>query len=520
MRSLPIDLTASIGEPAWRDHLEWPLSLSQVQTIATHPLDAYGRLLAFHHNELRDTLLLSGPAILLFARSILEAAATIEALRSSGREFAYENDVYSVLLAPAGAPQTRPFASRHHVASVPQHVHARRLARTLHLARKQPARLARALLAPDILAISHNSLLISQAANSRAAISFDHAPRILADARSRGGKPGRGADIAAALASPVSEALMAIPEPTLAHRGRVYELIHAFATNALTQAAEDLAVLSSPGAIPGDMPIWSATGGNYSSRAIGLAARAAGRRVRRHDHVGAGSLIEDKRAGDFTEQAVSSEFVVNTAKLLRFTGLGQRTPGVAAAKIIGGHGDRGFRLSNHPPPQPSASKRVLYATSVLRGQRQYHSALPPELVYLDWQLRVVEALTTRGYEVIFQPHPESRFPPKHDPFEGLRQTSGYNFEKLTGNADVLLFDYALTTTFWKGLVSAHPVVFLDMGNVRFLPEVESALRERAMVLDITMDARNRPVLDTEALISAIETPAPRATENLFLECLG
>jgi hypothetical protein len=241
--------------------------------------------------------------------------------------------------------------------------------------------------------------------------------------------------------------------------------------------------------------------------------------VRRFEHVGTGCLVADGLGFDLTERAVSTEVAVPTADLARFAENIHSTELVPLGRLVAGDGDPEFAFPVKTRPR-NARLRVVYATTLLRGPMQYHDGLLPDTIYLDWQMRVAEALSGMAIEATVKPHPESRYPNGRNPLSSVARVSSVAFEKLIPETDVFVFDFGQTTTFWKGLATAQPVVYLDLGLTNLQPEVRSALEMRAAVIRVTYDERNRPILDRKALAEAIAAAKPAGPHNPFRRWLG
>jgi hypothetical protein len=241
--------------------------------------------------------------------------------------------------------------------------------------------------------------------------------------------------------------------------------------------------------------------------------------VRRFEHVGTGCLVADGLGFDMTERAVSTEVVVPTAQLAGFAEKIRSRDLEPLGALLSGAGDPDFVFPSTAGPR-GTPLRVVYATTLLRGALQYHDALLPDAVYLDWQMRVGEALSVMPFNAIVKPHPETRYPGNRNPLPDVAKVSSEPFERLIADCDVFVFDFGQTTVFWKGLATAKPVVYLDLGLTSFQPEVRAELERRATIVPVAYDERNRPVLNAALLESAITQARPADFSNPFRQWLG
>jgi hypothetical protein len=68
---------------------------------------------------------------------------------------------------------------------------------------------------------------------------------------------------------------------------------------------------------------------------------------------------------------------------------------------------------------------------------------------------------------------------------------------------VFVFDSPSTTTLWQAACTDARIVFLDIGNGELTADVAKLFRQRARVIDVAYDERNRPVLPFEQLRDAV-----------------
>ncbi len=102
--------------------------------------------------------------------------------------------------------------------------------------------------------------------------------------------------------------------------------------------------------------------------------------------------------------------------------------------------------------RPNGRRRVIYASGKLRGLRQTVPAQLPDLVYLDWQMRLVERLNELPIELICKPHPEGITAGEAHPLTNIGDVRSGRFEDLIPEADVFVLDVPHSTTFfWSAL---------------------------------------------------------------------
>lgn len=486
-------MTAALAADRTKPSAETATSLAEIRRTARAPLLGLARLIAEAEGNPRDALLLAGPTVAAVARGLLDRALT-----------------------SPGSPDDslHPSAGSFSI-STPDKALLRRVVRTASL--NSPWRWPAAMLVPQALAISHNSLLSATARERPHAVGFVHAESLIAEARAAPGAPTDRRPVRdAALA--LCEALTADSPLAKGSREKVLAVLTPLAETALDAAAQDLASVSRH--LPRAGSLWSATGGKYAARAVGMAAMRAGREVVRFDHVGTGALVADRLGLDLTERAVSTEVIVATEGLAAAAEENPSGLALPLAKLSAVGGDPEFRLPLEARPRRTRPK-VIYATTLLRGLRQYHDGLLTDAVYLRWQIEVARALSCLPIDLVIKPHPATVYPDGINPLDSVAAVAKEPFEALMPEADLYVFDYGQTTTFWKGLATAQPVVYLDLGMTDFLPQVRAALARRATIVPVPYDDRSgMPMLPADALPAAIESAPTAEGGNFFRRLLG
>jgi hypothetical protein len=156
-------------------------------------------------------------------------------------------------------------------------------------------------------------------------------------------------------------------------------------------------------------------------------------------------------------------------------------------------------------------KRVLYVPTAYHGERGKLRAVLQDIVYLDWQARLLGFLASRGLEVHVKPHPEgaSKAP------SGFAESFGFithegRFEDIDLEPDAYLIDYIASSTTAPILKSHKPVIFVDQRSPALLPEARELLRKRCWYIDTWDDAKNRLQIDWDNLDQALQ-----AREHVF-----
>jgi hypothetical protein len=113
----------------------------------------------------------------------------------------------------------------------------------------------------------------------------------------------------------------------------------------------------------------------------------------------------------------------------------------------------------------------------------------------------------------------SPIPPHFACIQGVSVADG-RFEDVLAQADVLLFDWLLSTTFGHTLKSDKPIVFVDFGLADLQPKAKAMLAQRCAVVDGGFDEQNRAVVDWAELHAAIDRAPTLQDDSFVREYLG
>jgi hypothetical protein len=499
-RFVPYDWESVSTAAEWRNAVAHPMLPAEIHALLERQLaDVLGAIAALPDRAVRDAALLCAHDIMGTARAVLVAAVSTEKSRRSSMTLISGNPVVQYLLSASdsGGPPPLPDMRR----GRPEHPS---LAGLRAIARALSWKASAFMRRPDAIAVTHNSLL-ADAARHEANVRFCHA-----------GVYFQG--LAAVEFSPDPDMVLALTRAMTAQladgsregaAARCY--LQPMVRRELGRAQATRAQLGKIAVLPS--VLWSATGGQYWSRALGLEVMRRGGQAVRFDHGGTTGLVVAPGARMLTELSVSTRFSAATpAAADAVRGALANGPGrelAADIRITGQRGDPHFASASALKPRAHGGRlRVLYAPSILFGFRFVFPPALPDLIYLDWQFRLVEALKRLPVDLICRPHPEGIFSGRLHPLQALTGTEPRRFEQLMEEADVIVLDYPLSTTFGYSLCTEKPVVYLDVGIGRIEPAMKSNLDKRARVVACASDSRNRPVLDEKALADAIFSQDP------------
>lgn len=522
-RIVPYDYETACTMTEWRDSLVWPIVNNDLNVVVKEQSRRYLFLVENCASEQTRNALLLSSFILNKIRALTVAAYTCDAAQRAGIDFRSIYPEIQCLTGQVQAPNPHMHTTCPDFAiPVPRWSAIRRVARACRWSRLPE--IPSALLRPDVTAVSHNAVLRDAANRVHQKVGFIHAENLLRRA-ARQDRSSRHDESTADTAEMLTAALAG----TENHPGLDYAVaqkLEVMARHLCFEAAGQsrgmLARLQRLKRMPAS--IWSGTGGNYAARAVGLEVLRRGGEVTRFSHSASTGLIDTPEGDAITEYSVSSRFVAATRTMADHMADGGGTElikGFRDLQVDAHTGDPAFRQVPRGRRRTEGQPRLVYATTVFTGLRQYAPPLSPDPVYLDWQCRVIEMLQSLPIEITFKPHPEGLLKGREHPLSDTVDTCRKPFETLIGHASIFLFDYAATTTFWKALCSDATVVWIDLGQVKLNDQVRALVDRRCRVIEATYDGDGKPVIAPEALEEALfREPSGYERPEPFRKLLG
>lgn len=509
-RMVPFDLAAIESCPQWRDGFIWPMSHAELKPMVRDVAQRYlAALWGIEDPEARRVGLLAARSLseLLL---VVETAILVGAARTAGLEFLGGPPIVAALGGVAGTSHYTARASLNYKPI--KHQFLRRAVRT---ASWSPWwRLPSTILNPDAVALSHNSLLRSEARHSGRAIGFAHAEGILSLAQ-RQNAGGPMPDI-----EPVLEAFCQVVRDTPQIPADLMQTCCDFLLERLppylTELSADLAAVQGI-----DLPeeIWCGSAGHRPVRTLALEVARRGGKVVVHDHAAAAGLFTDADSLLLTEFNIADRFVANTAgtaALVRSTGAAGRIAQYKTVELASGQGDPFFAVSRrHAAGSARQRKRVLYVVGAFDGQARRS---PPSLndpVKVDWWSRMAERLAALPIDIKVQAHPGGVVRGKPNPLAAAATLSSRRFEAMLDWADLLVIDITQSTTLTHALCTDTPIVLIEYGRNSFNPDLMPLIEQRCRTVKCTFDENNRVQIDPAALEAAVMEAPVRSDGAAF-----
>lgn len=513
---IPFDLTQEGALNAdWRGNFRWPLPASRLYRIHSDLWERVSRLAGILDPEARDIVLLGRPAAL---GALVEAAYIVEA---EGSTPYLHGPVELEILRGARKPDGSGGAGHHGKTGTLRHRTLRQIARTASWS--TAVTLLPNLLAPKGIALSHNSLLRSFIKRTGARVGYRHGDAYLADRLDSHPPVEAEFDIETIVERFLAD-VITFDDLSGDITERLRDIVRPQLRDSLAQAASTLAALRAAPRLP--QSVWTGTGAGGPGRAIGLEVLRRGGEVWRFDHGGTAALSDAYAPFAINELCVSSHVVMPTPAIAATEKM-EKAKALAApirsSEILGHDGDPGldvgataFRDTRRERPR----RRVLYVSTAFYGFYQTSTPVMPGVPYLEWQIRLVEALQKLPIDLTCKPHPEGLLRGKVPPVDAMATVSTAPFEQALTDTDILIMDIPASTTFSIALTTDRPIVFFDFGLLPFNASVAGPVAKRCRVLTPGYTDTNQPQIDEAALAEAVcggdDVADPSFFRTLFL----
>ena len=152
----------------------------------------------------------------------------------------------------------------------------------------------------------------------------------------------------------------------------------------------------------------------------------------------------------------------------------------------------------------SVENKLVYVAPFYFGYGVTYQPFFPDIVLIDWQLRLFNFLNKLGYQVFVKQHPESLTVMDKFFFNEMDviDVRG-NFEDVISKDYVLLFDFPFTTVFGSALRRGNPITLINFGYQQLEEEEEKMLQKRIEILPGYCNENNLPEVNWNDLEKSI-----------------
>ena len=307
---------------------------------------------------------------------------------------------------------------------------------------------------------------------------------------------------------------------------RASRLIEAYVEQILNRAADLINMCASVKRLPNNL--WLGSDGGLVNRAISHEVIKRGGVVSRFDHGYNRVLTKSKEhlvmlglssctEFVFASRSMRDSWVLNDLKnLLR--------PEKTFRLLFVDDTDQFKKLacSSKKIFLPNNKPKLLYTPHIYRGDRQLSPSQLWDPMHFKWHQTMSEILKIACSDVFCRPHPEGLLRGKKHPLNEIFRNEKRSFEVAMDDYDGLIFDSPNSRIFIYALLSSKPIIFLNTIPNSFASDVESIIRRRCKVLDVSYDKNNFLCTDKQILLEAVSKLRPpdnkalREIRHLFL----
>lgn len=502
-RRSPIDLDAMRHGDGWREAPVWPCTIPEIRSIQDGCWRAMHNFLREQEpGEERDAVLLGVSLIMTRIIPLVETAYTLQQaeekdldleggppevdyLRGNWRDQEVPTDAISDTkdIMKARHPLVRNILSSRHLMPV----------------WKIPFRLAFA----RGKAVAHNQLMFDMARRDNVSLAFFEAGSAFFSIRRRYSKVA-DQDRVDSLSVLLARRLIAEASIAQPYRERLMDLVVAKTTRILKQCFNDMAAMQKA-----RLPklLWGNTGAQYAARAMAIETLRRGGETRFFTHAGTSATMYLPYTMSLQVLAVSSDFVLETDKAANQPEMREiikANANIQKSRIIGGYGNNSIlKLPLTSDRGHARRPKVLYVGTPSRGFIRHGIKALPEVIFLDWQIRLANFMNSLPIDFLCKPHPSGYFGRQRHPIEREAPADYRRFEELMEDADVFLFDSCITTTIWETLCTDRKVIYFDLGLFTLNSQIDPMFCRRCHVIETTYDEDNRPHFDPDEVNTAI-----------------
>lgn len=251
--------------------------------------------------------------------------------------------------------------------------------------------------------------------------------------------------------------------------------------------------------------------GNQSNRALAVAAKRHGNHVTAFLHGNTVfNVYEHNRVN--LDVAICNEYVVyNRASIPRLKKIIEKYPPIKGniPKFASADTEKFRSMTERFSKSPMRHniKRVMIVEFGVSGDIASRFK-PPDMINTDLIIRVAKLLRKNGYEVLLKRHPHSLHRGwSHDPYSQYMDISYEPFEDVMDETDAYLITFPTSTIFHHAVCSNKPIIYLDDGLFKWFDETRALFENRARVVRLKPDDRNRLMFAEEELLDAFAQPA-------------
>jgi len=257
--------------------------------------------------------------------------------------------------------------------------------------------------------------------------------------------------------------------------------------------------------------LWIGTAGNFYSRVFALLVKQVGGKVYGFDH-GISSVWNNQISQNIIEFSMVDYFYTYTfytKKELRkcfkknfFSKTFKKENILSVAK-----NNLNFYEKIKNKNKNQNIKKVLYIPRIYCGDRTLSNfeSLYSDIIYVDWQVRLFDLLSSLNYDIHVKPHPgsHSKFPHNLKNFFDIKFCNN-SIEEEIKSVDLLIFDCLQTSAFLIAIKTNIPIIFLNIKEIDIKKIAISSIKKRCGYVDCYLDKNNKIKINQKNISKAVD----------------
>ena len=163
--------------------------------------------------------------------------------------------------------------------------------------------------------------------------------------------------------------------------------------------------------------------------------------------------------------------------------------------------DNPFKLNTNKKLKKKESNKTLigmYTSTCYLGYGGRLRTTLPDIVYYDFQIRLISDLQKLNKKVICKPHPEGRTKLNHNFFKKMnciKISKNYDEAIKEYDFDFFITDHIASTTMVDMILSNKPTILMNFGTPRICDDIKDDLEKSIFILDVEFNEENRAIYD-------------------------
>ena len=147
--------------------------------------------------------------------------------------------------------------------------------------------------------------------------------------------------------------------------------------------------------------------------------------------------------------------------------------------------------------------KVLYVSTVYLGYETRFRPIIPDMMYFDFQIRLINFLKSLNFDVTIKPHPEGKLKTPTHKFNCKKINNKFEQIKDIENYDFILTDHIASSTVKSMIFLNLPVILINYNTPHIYADTYELIKKSFFVVDTFINDQNRLMIDNNKFLSII-----------------